>query len=80
MSKTKLGKPKIKQEKLNTLLRGKIALLGLTQADVGATLNVDRRTAGGYYGCFEKLPLEKLLKLSKALDISIDELRTAITY
>jgi hypothetical protein len=80
MPRVNLGKPK--RQKLSELLWGVLSSTahGNEAATVANILQCSMPTARKRLREPKKMPLEELLRLTKCLEISIDELREAITY
>lgn len=69
-----------KYRKLAVLLNGAAALDSKSPELIGKVIGMSRNTAHKYLESPEKLPLDKLLRLGKNLNIPIEDLRECMRY
>lgn len=67
-----------KNEKLQTLLHGTMRTRGMTFGELAGKMGVTNKTISGRFKNPENLTVGELLKLSRILDIPIEDIRQSI--
>ena len=80
MPRTKLDPRMDAHRNLRILINGSADTDGRTHDDICGILGMCSKSATKYMRNPEKLPLESLMKLGRALCIPIDEFRAAMRY
>lgn len=80
MPKTNLCKPKQPHVKLGILLNGACLLAGMNAIDVGKVIGRCEATALDRMRHPGNLSVDELLKVAKAANVPIDDLRAALQY
>jgi hypothetical protein len=80
MPTSNLDKHNDKYGKLGRLINGAVSWDEKTYTEVGAVLGLKWRAAKRYLKNPEKMTVEQLLKLSRRLNIPIDDLRATMRY
>lgn len=78
MPRVKMNEPK--RDKLLELIAGVMKGMGKETADVAAMLGVSQPTALNRLRNPKSMTIEELLKVSRGLNIPLEEVRAAITY
>ena len=80
MPRTKLDTRNDAHRNLRILINGSADADGRTQDDICRILGMCKASATKYMRNPEKLPLDELMKLGRALCVPIEEMRAAIRY